>query len=155
MHPRPLSFLGLVLLVLGTSAGCGDVDPLEPSPELQPLVGEWRAERVVVMFDEPSLAPFELIASGGSFFLAVQPSGLFTSSVNFRLSTVTRLGRLRLDGESLVFDIDIPVRATERLDFHRSGDALVLTGRPFLIRGIQKKLPVEGALEMELVRIER
>lgn len=155
MHSRPLPFLLLILLVLGSFAGCGDVDPLEPRPELQPFVGEWRAESVVVMFDEPSLAPFELIASGGSFFLAVQPSGLFTSSTTFRLSTVTRFGRLRLDGESLVFGIDVPVPATERLDFDRSGDVLLLTGRPFLIRGIPKKLPVEGAVEMELVRIER
>lgn len=143
-----------LLLALASVPACEDVDPLEPRAELQPFLGAWRAESVEVTFDEPGLAPFELIASGGSFFLDVQPSGLFTASATFRLSTATRLGRLRLDDDSLVFEMDVPAPATERLAFERSGDLLLLTGRPFLIRGIQKKLPVVGAMRMELVRID-
>jgi len=147
--------LGLSALVaLGSFAGCDDVDPLEPRPELAPLVGTWRAERVLVMFDEPGLAPFELVGSDGSFFLTVQPSGLFTASATFRVSTVTRLGRLRLEGDTLVFENELPAPATGRLGIQRSAERVLLTGRPFLIRGIPKKLPVEGRMEMELVRLD-
>ena len=139
------------LLILSAGQGCGSDAVVEPDPVLDDFVGDWDASTMVVTsVQNPSLS-VDVIEAGASFFLNVQPSGGYTSSLTFEGLSRTELGRLEVEGERLLFFVEIPSPRVDTAFYELDGDRLDLEGRTifdFDLNGI----PEEAELEATLVR---
>lgn len=87
----------LIVLVL---AGCGESPGDEivgPDPAITPFVGTWDAEQFVVTNTADTTFVADLLISG-SFFINVQPSGLYTATLVFGgLTPFVEIGQLEVE----------------------------------------------------------
>ena len=72
---------GLSWLVVGIAA-CGS-DPVAVDPAVAPFVGTWDAVVLTVIADAPPNIVADVLATGGSFWISVEPSGQYTATLEF------------------------------------------------------------------------
>ena len=126
LHPGLRASLVITCLIALTA--CGG-DSLEADPSIAPLVAEWRAVRMVVTNPaNPSIAP-DLIRNGATFYLDVQPSGLYTAILTAFGQPSTEFGRIEIAGQQVLFHRQQPGPArTDVADYRLARDTLFLTG---------------------------
>jgi hypothetical protein len=96
-----------LVAALGLLVGCGGSEPARPDPEISPLVGDWEA---VVLEMRHALAPtsLDLIESGASFTINIQPSGQYTAILFFLGQNQTELGQVEVSGERITISPNVP-----------------------------------------------
>lgn len=147
----PRYLLGLLpLLVLG----CGN-DPVGADSSLEPLVGDWVAQRFVVRnLSNPDQAP-DLVgdpAIGATFTLSIEPSGLYQAVLVYQETPTAELGTLEVDGAEIVFHINVPQPPTTSRSHY-----ILSNGRLTLVGDTQFDFDLDGNAEdaeatIELVR---
>lgn len=136
------------------SALACDDDPTRSDPDVEPLVGDWEATSMVVTSrGDPPLSA-DLVPLGARFFLNVQPSGQYTSSVTFLGATVVELGDVRIEGDRLVFDVEVsPTGArVDTTSFTLDDDLLSFDGDATVDFG-DGEGPQEADMEVTMIRV--
>ena len=119
----------LVAAVLITLTGCGGEGAVGPEEELAPFVGDWSASRFVVRSTANTEIAPDLIADLDSeFTVNVQPSGQYTAILVYQDFPITEIGTLEVEGDDLVFHVDVPSVRTTRSRYTFSGPRLTLVG---------------------------
>jgi hypothetical protein len=97
----------LPLALLGLIVACGGSDPATPDPRISPLVGDWEAAALEMSH---TLAPIslDLIESGASFTINIQPSGQYTAILFFAGQNQTELGQVEVDGDRITISPNVP-----------------------------------------------
>ena len=118
---------GMVLALVGT--GCGGDDPVKVDAALEPFVGDWDAQALVLTsVADPEVAP-DLIELGASFTLNVQPSGQYTAILIYLGQAQTEIGTVSIAGNTLTLRRDFPTPGTTPGTFEFIGDSrFVLDG---------------------------
>jgi hypothetical protein len=149
---RPRRLLrALIPALLPLAVACGSDDSVEPDPELSELVGDWDATTMVfTSVDQPSVS-VDIIDIGATFFLNVQPSGSYTSSLAYQGLTATELGRLEIRGDRLLFFVEVAPTGprVDTATFELVGDRLDLDGRTifdFDLNGIGEDAELDATL---------
>jgi len=128
--PHPRLVLSALLVASGLLQACGDPG-VSPDPDLADLVGNWDAERFQVTNAANPEVRVDLIALGATYFINIQPSGGYTSTLTFQGTACTELGTLSAPGSRLVFQVETSTCAPPRTDsgtFEVDGDMLVIEG---------------------------
>ena len=89
LHRYSLGFLLVSVLV----AGCGEPTEVVIDPLLEPFVGTWDAEVILVTSDADTTVVADLMVNG-SFAINVQPSGSYTATLTFGGIPLTEFGTL-------------------------------------------------------------
>ena len=120
----------IVLLLLGMGTSCGGDDPAGPDGTPGPdfMVGEWNAQVLVVTSTANPEISIDLIASGATFTLSVQPSGRYTAILSAAGQGSSESGTLSVEGTQVVFRRTLPSADVSRSAFVRNGDDVTLTG---------------------------
>ena len=117
----------LGVVALGAS-GCGD-GPTEPDLNPDFMVGDWKAESLVLTSAANPEVTADLLALGAIFTLTVQPSGRYTAILEaFGQSPPPETGKLTVDGPNVVFMAELPVRRESLAVWERMGDSVILVG---------------------------
>jgi hypothetical protein len=121
-----LPFLTALLLGLGACKK----DPVRPDPTVQDLVGDWEATSLLVTSVAASSVSVDILAQGASFFINVQPSGSYTSSLVFQGTAFPELGELEVDGDRLILRVQVATTGprVDTAQFELSGDRLEIQG---------------------------
>lgn len=89
---------GLAWLVVGVAA-CGS-DGVAVDPAVTPFVGTWDAVALTVAADAPSTVVADVLASGGSFWINVEPSGQYTATLAVASRVFVELGDMTVQNSS-------------------------------------------------------
>lgn len=81
MRQRINRCAGLSLLVVAIGA-CGS-DGVAVDAAVAPFVGTWDAVVLTVSAEPPSSVVVDVLATGGSFWISVEPSGQYTATLEF------------------------------------------------------------------------
>ena len=121
----------VLALAVGLLLGCSD-PTVSPDPALAKLVGNWDAERFELTSEADAAVHVDLVVLGATYFINIQPSGGYTSTLTFQGTACTELGTLSAPGPRLVFRVETSTCATPRTDsatFEVDGDRLAIEGR--------------------------
>jgi hypothetical protein len=120
----------VILLLLGAilcSGGCSD-DGTGPVDALEPLVGTWRAESLVLTSQaNPSLS-LDLIQEGAVFTISILGNGQYQAVLTAFGQTNAELGTLTVSGNQITMEPSSQGGATTVGTFSFSGEALILDG---------------------------
>ena len=122
-----LTRLGAAALFAFTVA-CGGDDGVGPTSNVAPLVGDWSAVALVVTSNLDPERSVDLVDSGASFSINVQPSGQYTATLVAFGFPSTEIGTLRIEGDEIVFTREFPSNETSRAEFTISGNQVTLRG---------------------------
>lgn len=96
MQRRSSRWTGWALLAL--ALGCGDETIPGPDPAVAPFVGTWDATEFTVTNDANPMQVADLLVNG-SFFIVVEPSGLYTATLFFgQLPPFPEVGQISVSG---------------------------------------------------------
>jgi hypothetical protein len=86
------------MLSLAVAVACSE-DPgvTEPDPAIAPFVGTWDAE-VFTVTNSANPAQVADLLENGSFFIVIEPSGLYTASLFFGIALPPEIGQLSVSG---------------------------------------------------------
>lgn len=90
------------------SAACGDSTGPGTREGLEFMVGDWKAEALVVVSVADPQESVDLLEGGSTFRINVQPSGQYTATLTVFGSPVTEIGFLALDGSILTLYRQFP-----------------------------------------------
>ena len=122
------AFLRMFALVLVVSS-CGGETTVGPDEDLAFLVGDWDATRFVVQSKaNPEVAPDLIGGLGAQFFMNVQPSGQYTATLVFQASPIIEIGLLEVDGNDVIFHVNVPSPATNRSRYTIFAGGMTLEG---------------------------
>ena len=120
-----LRMFALVLVV----GSCGGETAVGPDEDLDFLVGDWDATRFVVQSKaNPEVAPDLIGGLGAQFFMNVQPSGQYTATLVFQASPIIEIGLLEVDGNDVIFHVNVPSPATNRSRYTLFAGGMTLEG---------------------------
>lgn len=126
-HPSPFTAVWL-FLVLPVAAGCDANEVVSPDASVAPLVGQWDAIELVFTPPEGAGSPVDVLATGASFFLNIQPSGIYTAYLTMDGATSTEIGRLDVGVERFVMQADYPAPGTSDGTYQLADDQLTIRG---------------------------
>lgn len=115
-----------IMMSVGMAA-CGSDSGTDVDPAVAPFVGTWDA---VVLTLSNGTVTADILDSGGSFFIAVEPSGLYTATLEAFGSPAVQVGQLSVSGSTLTLTPTLPPgepAATSDYEF-QSDQYLVLDG---------------------------
>ncbi len=130
-HRRAFSAwpLRLMLTLAPVLASCGEDTAVGPTQDLEFLVGDWDATRFVVQSKaNPEVAPDLIGGLGAQFFMNVQPSGQYTATLVFQASPITDIGLLQVDGDDVIFHVNVPSPAINRSRYTLFAGGMTLVG---------------------------
>jgi len=110
--------------------GCGgNATGPDPTPNLVPFVGSWRATSLVVTSKaNPSVHP-DLVQEGAQFDLDVQPSGQYTAILTYSGQASTEIGMASVSGNIVTLARTFPTPPkTTTATYTLQGDLLTLEG---------------------------
>ena len=115
-----------LVLVVGS---CGGETAVGPDEDLDFLVGDWDATRFVVQSKaNPEVAPDLIGGLGAQLFMNVQPSGHFTATLVCQAALVIEIGLLEVDGNDMIFHVNVPSPATNRSRYTLFAGGMTLEG---------------------------
>ncbi len=125
-----LRMLLLPVLALTTITACGGGEVTGPGQGIQALVGDWVAQKLEVTMVADPTRTADLLESGASFSINVQPSGQYTAVLTILGFPQTEIGFLEIDGNELVFVRQHPSPDTSRAQYSLldGGSRVRLTG---------------------------
>ena len=112
-----LRFLLVPILASVAFASCGGDEVTGPGQEIDALVGDWVAQKLEVTLVADPTRTADLLESGASFSINVQPSGQYTAVLTILGFPQTEIGFLEVDGNELVFKRQHPSSDTSRADY--------------------------------------
>ncbi|MGD8281298.1 MAG: hypothetical protein PVF69_09095 [Gemmatimonadota bacterium] len=115
-----------IVMSVGVAA-CGSESGTDVDPAVAPFVGTWDA---TVLTLSNGVVTADILGSGGSFFITVEPSGLYTATLEAFGSPAVEIGQLSVSGSTLTLTPTQPPgqpAATSDYEF-QSDDYLVLDG---------------------------
>ena len=148
--PSRRVWFSTVLLVLVGVGGCDPNEALGPNPDLEALVGDWRATQILLSDPEGQGAPVDALTLGVTFDLNIQASGLYTVIATASGVTLPEIGRLHVSDGEIIFAADFPSAGVSEATYDVTDDTLVLTGVTSL--GLLAGQNSQSLLEMELTR---
>jgi hypothetical protein len=100
-----------------------------PDSDLEFIGGDWDATRFVVQSNaNPEVAPDLIGGLGSQFFMNVQPSGQYTATLVFQTTPVIEIGLLEVDGNDIIFHVNVPSPATNRSRYTIFAGGMTLEG---------------------------
>lgn len=120
----------LVCLLIALGCGSGGTDPIIPDPTVEPFVGDWEATEMLVTNVANPQVVADVLATGATFDLNVQPSGHYRATLVFQQQPLVEQGQLTASGSSLTLDRTFPQPPeTSVSTYSFSGpDVLILDG---------------------------
>ncbi len=119
---------GVVVLFSGLLHGCSS-DGVTPDPSVASLVGDWTADSLVLTSVANPDVSVELIATGATFALNVQPSGLYTAILISGRTSSTEIGWLSTSGAAITLRRTFPSPDSTTGTYAQSGDRLTIDGQ--------------------------
>ena len=120
--------LGIAVLLSGWLHGCSS-DGVTPNPSVAALVGDWTADSLVLTSVANPDVSVELIATGATFALNVQPSGQYTAILIAGGKSSTEIGWLSTSGAAITLQRTFPSADSTTGTYAQSGDRLTIDGR--------------------------
>lgn len=117
------------LFVISTAAGCDDNAVLPPDPSVEPLVGQWDAIQLVLTPADGGGSPVDVLATGATFFLDIQPSGIYTAYLTLDGSTSTEIGLLDVGPTRIVMEAQYPSPGTSSGSYELQDNRLTIEGQ--------------------------
>lgn len=100
-----------------------------PDSDLEFLGGDWDTTRFVVQSKANlEVAPDLIGGLGSQFFMNVQPSGQYPATLVFQATPVIEIGLLEVDGNDIIFHVNVPSPATNRSRYTIFADGMTLEG---------------------------
>jgi len=120
--------LGVAALFSGFFLGCSS-NMVSPDPSLQALVGDWRADSLVLTSVANPDVSVDLIATGATFTLNVQPSGEYTAILISGRKSSTEIGQLSTSADRITLRRAFPTPPdTTTGRYSLSGNRLTIDG---------------------------
>lgn len=122
-------WFGVGLVMIMALSGCGDDGATGVDPAVEPFVGDWDAQSLVLTsVADPNTAP-DLVELGATFSLNVQPSGQYTAILIYLGQAQTEIGSVSVVGSTLTLNREFPDRGTTPGTFEFFGaDRFILDG---------------------------
>jgi hypothetical protein len=149
--PDRSSFLALAMTCLGLSAlaipGCSD-DGTSPAKGLEPFVGKWRAQAMVLTNVANPSVSIDLIEEGATFTLSILSTGQYSASLTAFGQSNTEIGTIRVSGSQITITPTSPAGPPLVATFAFQGGLLVLDGAS------EYDFNLDGTPEMAMAHIE-
>ena len=149
---RSAFLFSAIWAVTAALAGCGDDPPTVVDPDdplLQPFVGTWEADSLVVTSTGDSIIVADVIARGGTLTWNVQPSGAFTLTLVYAGSPLVVIGQAQAFETAIVTTPTVGPPESYAYEF-LAADRLVLEGG--IVFPFTSGAPTPGELYTEMVR---
>ena len=129
MTRRGLFNVSLGFLLLSTSGlvGCSD-SGTEPVKALEPLVGTWRAQELILTNSANPDVSVDLIQEGATFTLAILSTGQYSASLAAFGAATTEVGEVTVSGSQVTIKPTSPEGPPLVATFSFQGTTLVLDG---------------------------
>ena len=129
--PTHSLFLPCFLIFLAFSGvgplGCSD-DGTGPDKELEPFVGKWRAQAMVLTNSANPSVSVDLIEQGATFTLSILATGQYSASLAAFGQSNTEVGTIEVSGSQITISPTSPAGPPLVATFAFQGGLLVLDG---------------------------
>lgn len=122
-------FLPSLLVGILAAAACDDEDILRPDPSVEPLVGAWQAIELILTPTGEGGSPLDVLATGATFSMDIQPSGIYTAYLTADGATSTEIGMLDVGTTRIVMKAEYPEPGTSTGTYELEGDRLTIEGQ--------------------------
>lgn len=130
MQKRRISLIwapGLFSLIVALFLGCSD-DGTGPKSELEPLVGTWRAQVLILTNSANPDVSVDLIQAGATFTLSILATGQYSASLAAFGAANTEVGEVTVSGNQITIKPISPEGPALVATFFFQGTTLVLDG---------------------------
>ena len=124
--PRILAIF-LLLFLLPCLGSCGD-DGTSPRSELEPLVGVWQAQSLVMTHRTNPGISVDLVEEGATFTLSILSNGQYSASLAAFGQANTELGTISVSGNQVTITPTSPGGDPLVATFSFQGSTLILDG---------------------------
>jgi hypothetical protein len=127
VHPRLLSAFLPGLLLFLSFAGCGE-DVAGPKKGLDPLVGAWRAQSLVMTHKTTPGISVDLVEQGATFTLSILSTGQYSASLAAFGQSNTEVGTVTVSGNQVTITPTSPAGPPLVATYRFQGSLLILDG---------------------------
>ncbi len=120
-------FCFALLATAGTLTGCSD-DGTGVDKALEPLVGKWRAETLLLTNAANPSVSVDLVAEGATFTLSILGNGQYTASLAAFGQSNTEIGQVKVSGNEVTITPTSPPGPALVGTFEFQGETLILDG---------------------------
>jgi hypothetical protein len=115
------------LLIFLSVAGCG-TDVAGPKKGLDPLVGVWRAQSLVMTHKSSPGISVDLVDQGATFTLSILSTGQYSASLAAFGQSNTEVGTVTVSGNQVTITPTSPAGPPLVATYRFQGDLLILDG---------------------------
>jgi len=117
----------LLLILLLASSGCSG-GGTGPGKELEPLVGMWRAQDMVLTNAANPTISVDLVEEGATFTLSILSTGQYSAVLSMLGQSNTEVGKVKVSGNNITITPTSPSGPPLVATFEFVGEVLVLDG---------------------------